>query len=507
MGELRDAIETLTDMKASFAEVGIYSTKRSISASAMEGTANFPVLVEDSISIDDALMISRSLEKKYASFLLTVLSMDPYLEIKKGQEPSASAYMKQFHQNMRVKNPEKGFHLNVIDFISESYEMTGMEYSVLESEAFRMAHTIYEGVCRSVPQDKNIQLNYAVEEMLTPDTLNGRFRTSMPMMESKRKARNQGGNNNTYRTDNVDLTTGGGDVSIKSTRNVTTNSTSRTVNNNNQDYSKVVNNKQNNSKNITNNTTNNTTIKATLQTNGEVNKPVIDKSHYNLGSQWSPLTDNDCKKANDLVPTILHVRVFPIDKYTREEYTPIDFLMGVKATLHPIPLSELARMVVSGMRNENVVFNFIRWTTGEIKFFKDFVFAVDAAKMDAIDAGGDITGWRPALKRRRRMSKIKLRLNKNSVLPNATLVVSQQGIEYIKENYGYDLSQEMIVRRMMDIYFLLGFVSVNTVNQRATFLFDGIDTPDTYTFETLKRENNVDDKSFKNMMKMLGRSM
>ena len=60
---------------------------------------------------------------------------------------------------------------------------------------------------------------------------------------------------------------------------------------------------------------------------------------------------------------------------------------------------------------------------------------------------------------------------------------------------------------MMNVYFLLGYVSVNTVNQRATFKFDGIESTDTYTFDTLKRENQTDDKAFKNMMKMLGRSM
>ena len=98
MGEIQDAIETIADLKAEFAEAGVYSTKRSISASAMEGTANFPVLVEDSISIDDGILISRAAEKKYASFLLTVLTMDPDLEVEKGQTPSASAYLKQFHQ-------------------------------------------------------------------------------------------------------------------------------------------------------------------------------------------------------------------------------------------------------------------------------------------------------------------------------------------------------------------------------------------------------------------------
>lgn len=457
MGEIKDAIETIADLKAEFAEAGVYSTKRSISASAMEGTANFPVLVEDSISIDDGILISRAAEKKYASFLLTVLTMDPYLEVEKGQTPSASAYLKQFHQNMRVKDPVKGVHLDLGQFLKESYEGNDMDYSLMESEAFKMAYTIYEGVTKSVPQDRNIELNYTVEEVTSQDSLNERFRTSMPTMEAKGVT-------------SVKLDTQGGNVRFENPAYV--NQTLVNVNN-----------------------------------PKDSGAPMPKTSVRDRGTQWKPLTDNDCKKANDLVPTLLHVRVYPIDKYTREELTPIDFIMGVKATLHPIPLSELSRMVVTGMRNEDMLFNFIRWTTGEIKFFKDFVFAIDSLKMDAKDTGRDVTGWRPALKRRKNMSKAKLRFSKNSIMPNATMVVSQAGIDYIKDTYGYDLSDERIVKRMMDIYFLLGFVSVNTVNQRATFRFDGIDSTDAYTFDTLRRENQNDDKAFKNMMKMLGRSM
>lgn len=460
MGEIKDAIETISDLKAGFAEAGIYSTKRSISASAMEGTANFPVLVEDSISLDDGILISRAIEKKYASFLLTVLTMDPYLEVEKGQNPSASAYLKQFHQNMRVKDPTKGLHMDLGQFLKESYEENDTDYSIMESEAFKMAYTIYEGVTRSVPQDKNIQLNYTIQEVTSPDSLNERFRTNIPTMEAGTKSRSN--------VTAVNLKTDGGDVRF-------------------EDPS-YVNNIQVNIPEAHPTTTNKMTVR-------------------DRGSQWKPLTDNDCKKANDLVPTLLHVRVYPIDKYTREELTPIDFIMGVKATLHPIPLSEFARMVVTGMRNEDVVFNFIRWTTGEIKFFKDFVFAIDTLKMDAKDSAKDVTGWRPALKRRKNLSKAKLRFSKNSIMPNTTMVVSQAGIEYIKETYGYDLTDERIVNRMMDVYFLLGFVTINNVNQRATFKFDGIDSTDTYTFDTLRRENQNDDKAFKNMMKMLGRSM
>jgi hypothetical protein len=501
MGEFRDVVDTLGDVKANFAEVGLYATKRSISSAAMEGTADFPVLVDDSLNLDDCVLIARSLEKKYASFLLTVLTMDPYLEVEKGSDPSAAAYLRKFHQNTRVKPADNGVALNLVDFLKEGYEVNGMDYSVMECEAFKMAHVIYEGVTRSLPQDRHVLLNYSIDEIVTEGTLNDRTGRGLPLFEADDKTprniknvRFNGGDDNTYNFNGEvgRMIFNDGSTVNNPTSNATVEKGAATATNTNT-YKKG-------SFSPNADSTSNATIQK-----GAVNINV--KTGNSRGAQWKPLTDNDCKKANDLVPTLLHIRVYPIDKTTREELTPIDFLMGVKATVHPIPLSEISRMVVAGMRNENFAFNFIRWRTGEIKFFKDFVFAIDSMKMDAKDSGKDVTGWRPALKRRKRLSKSPVRLTKKSVMPNTTLVMTQSGIDYIKESYGYDLNNEAIMNRMMSTYFLLGFVVTNSVTQVAKFKFDGIDTTDTYTFDTLKRENTSDDKAFKNMMKMLGRSM
>ena len=59
----------------------------------------------------------------------------------------------------------------------------------------------------------------------------------------------------------------------------------------------------------------------------------------------------------------------------------------------------------------------------------------------------------------------------------------------------------------MDVYFLLGFVELDAVKQRASFRFDGIESPEMYTLDSLRKENQNDDKAFKNMMKLVGRSM
>lgn len=506
MGEIRDAISTLMDVKAELANAGIYSTKRSISASAMEGTANFSMLIDESIPLDECILFAKAAEKKFASFLLTVLTMDPYLEVSKGETPSAEKYLHQFHQNMRVKDSTKGLHISLADFVKES---TDVEYTTMESEAIRVASAIYENVSQSIPQGINARFNYTVEEVTTPDTLNERFRV-LPLQEAKKGGR---GGNPGFNSSDGDTFVTNNEYNIK----------------HQELHGNVKSLQADDVLNINNNVDANTRFERgaidarTTIAKGAISTPVDARTTVTVkapeqkaaqkvtvrdrGGQWKTLTDNDCKKANDLVPTLLHVRVYPVDKYTREELTPIDFIMGVKATLHPFPVEEIARMTVAAMRNENAVFNFIRWTTGEIKFFKDFLFAIDTIKMDAKDAGRDVTGWRPALKKRKLASKSKLHLTKNSIMPNASLVISQSCVDHIKETYGYDLASEMIIKRMMDTYFLLGYVLVNTVTQRASFRYDGIDTPDIYTYDALRRENQNDDKAFKNMMKMLGRSM
>ena len=299
MGDIKDAIDTLTDLKAEFAEAGIYRTQRSVSASAMEGTANFPVLVDDSISLDDSILISRAVEKKYASFLLTVLTMNPFLEVEKGETPSASEYLKQFHQNIGVKSSTRGAHLNLVDFLKESYDDgPNMDYSIMESEAFKMAYSIYEGVYDSIPQNKNVLLNYTLEEVTTPDTLNERFCVSMEAKKGGGRGSNSQstGWGDTFRTDyhidNIPLSTDGGDVTIGKAQNVI---------------------KVNASPNV-------------KVTNGGAGG-AGGQNVRTRGTQWKPLTDNDCKKANDLVPTLLHLRVYPIDKYTREELAPDKFYL------------------------------------------------------------------------------------------------------------------------------------------------------------------------------------
>ena len=226
--------------------------------------------------------------------------------------------------------------------------------------------------------------------------------------------------------------------------------------------------------------------------------------------QRQPLVNAEFKKANDVVPTLLHVRVFPKGTDQKE---PIDFIIGVHASLHPISQSDMVLNLVRGLRNEDKFFNFIRWTTGETKFFRDFLFGLDQMKIDATTSSGSSNALFSVGRKRKALSTIKNRFTKESLMPNMTTVVSTDCLARLKDEYGYDINmnagatQMALIRKMMNTYFMFGFVIVDPGLQRVNIFVDGDSRFESYTYANLQREGTVNDKQFKEMMKMLGRSV
>lgn len=227
--------------------------------------------------------------------------------------------------------------------------------------------------------------------------------------------------------------------------------------------------------------------------------------------QREPLVDEKrFEKPNDVVPTLLHIRVFPKNEGYSE---PIDFVIGVKATLHPVKQNDMLLNLVRGLKNENKFFNFLRWTTGEIKFFKDFLFCVDQMKVDAVTSSDASNALFSMGRRRKALSVMKNYFTKENLLPNMTIVVTTDCLSRLRDEYGYDIgmnagaTQVALVKKMMNAYFLISFVIVDPGLGRVNMIFDGQSQFENYTYSNLQKEGTVNDKQFKEMMRMLGRSV
>lgn len=456
MSTFKDVMDLITVVNDDIVD-NIFSTKKmqSLSRSAQEGTLNFPVIVSNTLSLEDATLINKALEKEYASFILTAMTMNPYLD--DGTTPSAASYIKRFHQNMGETTSGTDVFNAALDLVGESANMAGMNYTVIETEHNPIAACLYENVNDARINQDNARYNYTIDDIANPGILNHKANRKLlsAVMEAKDGGKN--GNNkppkNRYNKSNtIDIRvkypkdSGGGSGSAKPT--------------------------------------------------GPTLKDV------------KLLMDNDVKKANELVPTLMHIRVYPTQPAgsgATQQLAPFEFIIGIKATLHPVSSEEMITNMARGIKNHSVFFNFLRWTTGETKFFRDFLFSIDELKVDAVNSGNRSSHWWTALKRRKNLSRMKNRISKEQILPNATIVITKDEVEMIRRQYGYNLMEPKMMRSLMSNYFLLGFVIVDPALQTASFLFDGKAEPEVQTFATLAREASASDRQFKEMITMLGR--
>ena len=212
------------------------------------------------------------------------------------------------------------------------------------------------------------------------------------------------------------------------------------------------------------------------------------------------LADNDIKKCNELVPTTLSVSLQVKSKDNFGGLT--NFLLGIKGIMHPVNSDEIVSNLLDGYKSGNKFFNFIRWTSGEIKFVKDLLLNVDGIKEDVLRKHNGGSHWWTTLKRRKKLARLSNRIGGKNILPNASIVVSMEEIIELKEAYGVDLMNVQHAKRIMDRYFLLGFVVVDESQELCYFLFDGENSYQALAFSGLDRENS-NKNDFKEIYKMI----
>ena len=213
------------------------------------------------------------------------------------------------------------------------------------------------------------------------------------------------------------------------------------------------------------------------------------------------LHDNDIKKCNELVPTTLSVTLQQIkgDNFGGN----VNFILGVKGLMHPVNSDDMVSNLLDGYRSGNKFFNFLRWTSGEIAFLRDLVMNVDGIKEDALKKHRKGNShWWTTLKRNRTLARAKNMISDKKILPNATIACSMEEVMELKDTYNVDLMEPKSVMKLMDRYFLLGFVIVDESQELCYFMFDGEKEFQALSFKGLERENN-NKNDFKDIYKMI----
>lgn len=217
------------------------------------------------------------------------------------------------------------------------------------------------------------------------------------------------------------------------------------------------------------------------------------------------VADNDFKKANELMPTTMIVN-FQVEAKNGGTYNYENGVIGVKAKLYPIGSDDIVKHIAEKNTDRNWLTNFFRATTREISFMKDFVLALDKAKIDAMSLSTRKSTsdrmWK-VLERRATVSRLKKALRQNNnAAAITTLCVSQEEVEYLRKNHNVDLEKIATVLGLFDSLNLMCICIVDESLEVAKFIYDEQEPMwETISFTHLERESS--DNTYKRVVNLM----
>ena len=218
----------------------------------------------------------------------------------------------------------------------------------------------------------------------------------------------------------------------------------------------------------------------------------------------SAILNAEYKKANELQATTMVINFMRHSENGDYLNTAV---IGIKAKIYAVDSADICNRVSGKLDDKNVLTNFVRATTNEIAFFRDFLFAIDNAKLDAMSYGKKATSnklWK-VLERRSVKSKFRRSLKMyNDATAISSLVLSENDVEYMKKMYSIDITNVAKARKILDSYNFMCLAVLNQSTEVASILYDtGDDTFEMIPFSGLERE--ASDNSYKKMVNLLSK--
>lgn len=459
---IRDILDVISDVKDAD-ELDGFHNKNSFSSIAKASnnlTLVFPVIVSKGLTIDSAAMVTKAIERKCVMMLQMLFSA-----MNISNSDNAMEYIKQFHTNMKMD-----------DTITSDSIISAMDDLVLSKEGAVSEYLLHDPKTKRLIENDMKNINYVL-----PDSINECGLDEYTII-------NRMGNNIIV---NEDYDT--------NSHNRNNNRNSNNRNNNRNSHNR--NNNNRNSNNMNSNNMNYTTINYGDRSNGN-NGDLSSKDRINLLRYQ--LLDNDVKKSNELVPTTMMINFVSKEG---DKAINTQAVIGVKAKMYPVDQMDIVNRLAIKNKDRNRLIEFVRSTTREISFVRDFLFCIDKCKMDALSTsskGSSSKLWK-LLERRALKSKIRRGLGQvNDASAITTLVITQEEVEYLKKTEHMDLANPNIVRPIMESLNFMAVCIVDEASEKASFIFDtGDDIYETLPFSSLERENN--DTNYKKILNLMGK--
>lgn len=416
-------------------------------------TAVFPVLVSESVSVEQAQMIAKAAERKYVTMFQMLFAASQITDAK-----SAQSYLKKFHNNITSSLDLSDMTVDdVIDFANKLDE---------EVQTTALTNARITEATKAVLEDLAFNENYTkvLAENLNPVSLNN---YKVKTVFGDYKATQVSEANDDYYTveDRTDSTEWEG--RDDNTGNV---------------Y-----------KQRTNTTTRRTPITARDRAATLKDKNATLKDKADIISKQ--IVTTDIKKANEATPSLMIIN-FVTQADGRDNEIVNTAVIGVKCVIHYVPSSEMMNRMVLKNTDRRGLLNFIRATTGEIQFFRDFLFAIDRAKIDAVaktSKGSNSRIWKMLeIRANRAKMNATARADNAACAAITMLVLSKAEVDIIKQSYRLDLSKASTMLSVMKGYNFIGVAVIDEVNEKVDFLYDdGTKNFETISFMSLEREQGA----------------
>ena len=496
---VRDIVDVLTSLK-DYDEVQFLKNSsanrsfKSITSATKDLILTFPVLVSSDASPETATMIAKAQEKKCASLLhmlFTAICVDSNEDV--------FDYVQKFHSNLGSMNGTLEDYADALDrlgaSLDESCEFTGeIDHAVLEtvlSELKESNYTLPDDIKESSISDYKIIPGYGTG---MPDRI---------VCEADDRYSRQTNNDLDDARRTIDR------------MNNTINNQRETIRNQQDRYDKL--NQQYNARgerirNLRNDRHNMRVKMVNGNKNGggsgrDLEQIRLDKmKQLEVDYKLHDMTvlNAEYKKANELMPTMMVVNFIQKGENGSASFTTTA-VIGVKCKVYPVSSTDIYNRLTSKVADKNVLNSFIRATTNEIAFFRDFLFAIDKAKTDAMSYGKNATSnklWK-VLERRSTKSKFRRALKMtNDATAITTLVLTANDAEILKKEYNFDIENISVCRKLLDAFNFMCIVIANESTDIASFLYDtGDDNFEKLTFSNLERE--ASDNGYKKIVNLL----
>lgn len=218
------------------------------------------------------------------------------------------------------------------------------------------------------------------------------------------------------------------------------------------------------------------------------------------------LLDTDVKKANEMQPSLMIVNYNLLDT-DNKIYNRQSFVAGVKSRLISVDPIDIVERIASKNKTKINFANFIRATTGEISFVKDFLLCIKQAKINAKNAskkGLAATMWNTLENRSIKNNWNKIFKKGNDASAITVLVLSQETVNAIAKYHDFDITKWKNANQIMEAYNLMGIIIADESIEVVKFLYAGNDSWETQAYSYLEKEGK--DQSYKKVVNLLNKN-